>query len=93
MHALSGKKILVFTESYGDINGVALTTRKIIDYLRSHGANIVIVAPVSPVCPDSTSDQIRVLWLPAADEPRAGAGVPSAIRQDRVEGCEQMAGG
>ncbi|KJA18625.1 glycosyltransferase family 4 protein [Hypholoma sublateritium FD-334 SS-4] len=82
MHPLSGKKLLVFTESYGDVNGVALTTRKIIEYLRSHGANIVIVAPVSPIFPESTSDQIRVSGYPLPMNPELALAYP--LRLDKI---------
>ncbi|KJA14259.1 glycosyltransferase family 4 protein [Hypholoma sublateritium FD-334 SS-4] len=82
MHTLSGKKLLLFTESYGDINGVSRTTGKIIEYLRSHGVHVVIVAPVSPFHPASTHDQIRVSGYPLPMNPELSVAYP--LRLDNI---------
>lgn len=42
---LRGKKILLATESWGPVNGVSRTTRSLVEYLREHGADLILVAP------------------------------------------------
>lgn len=42
---LHGKKILLATESWGPVNGVSRTTRSLVEYLRHHGAELILVAP------------------------------------------------
>ncbi|KAJ5666595.1 hypothetical protein N7462_011004 [Penicillium macrosclerotiorum] len=42
---LQGKKILLATESWGPVNGVSRTTRSLVEYLRSHGVELILVAP------------------------------------------------
>lgn len=42
---LHGKKILLATESWGPVNGVSRTTRSLVEYLRQHGAELILVAP------------------------------------------------
>jgi len=42
---LIGKKILLATESWGPVNGVSRTTRSFVEYLRDHGAELVLIAP------------------------------------------------
>jgi glycosyltransferase involved in cell wall biosynthesis len=42
---LVGKKILLATESWGPVNGVSRTTRSLVEYLREHGAELILVAP------------------------------------------------
>lgn len=42
---LRGKKILLATESWGPVNGVSRTTRSLVEYLRDHGAELILVAP------------------------------------------------
>ncbi|KAI1103825.1 glycosyltransferase family 4 protein [Jackrogersella minutella] len=42
---LSGKRILLCTESLGPVNGVSRTTKMLIDQLRSNGALVSVVAP------------------------------------------------
>lgn len=42
---LRGKKILLATESWGPVNGVSRTTRSLVEYLREHGAELILVAP------------------------------------------------
>lgn len=43
--SLRNKRILLATESLGPVNGVSRTTRSLIEYLRSNGANVAVVAP------------------------------------------------
>ncbi|KAI2790663.1 hypothetical protein POX_c03509 [Penicillium oxalicum] len=42
---LRGKKVLLATESWGPVNGVSRTTRSLVEYLRGHGVDLVVVAP------------------------------------------------
>ncbi|KAJ5819007.1 hypothetical protein N7474_004598 [Penicillium riverlandense] len=42
---LEGKRILLATESWGPVNGVSRTTRSLVEYLRAHGVDLVVVAP------------------------------------------------
>ncbi|KAI1463793.1 glycosyltransferase family 4 protein [Daldinia caldariorum] len=42
---LSGKRILLCTESLGPVNGVSRTTKMLVDQLRSHGTLVSVVAP------------------------------------------------
>ncbi|CAK7198359.1 hypothetical protein SEUCBS139899_001020 [Sporothrix eucalyptigena] len=42
---LRGKRILLCTESFGPVNGVSRTTLMLVNHLRSHGANVAVVAP------------------------------------------------
>lgn len=43
--ALRGKRIVVFSESLGPINGVSRTTTQIIRYLQANGMDLKLVAP------------------------------------------------
>ncbi|CAG8358748.1 unnamed protein product [Penicillium salamii] len=43
---LQGKKILLATESWGPVNGVSRTTKSLVEYLLSNGADLTLVAPV-----------------------------------------------
>jgi glycosyltransferase involved in cell wall biosynthesis len=43
--ALKGKRILLATESLGPVNGVSRTTGMLIEYLRSNGVDLAVVAP------------------------------------------------
>ncbi|RMZ85293.1 hypothetical protein DV738_g40, partial [Chaetothyriales sp. CBS 135597] len=43
--ALRGKRILLATESLGPVNGVSRTTLSLVEYLRSHGVDLAVVAP------------------------------------------------
>ncbi|KAJ5100088.1 hypothetical protein N7532_007089 [Penicillium argentinense] len=42
---LYGKKLLLATESWGPVNGVSRTTRSLVEYLRNHGVDLLLVAP------------------------------------------------
>lgn len=42
---LEGKRVLLATESWGPVNGVSRTTRSLVEYLRAHGVDLVLVAP------------------------------------------------
>ncbi|KAJ5614850.1 hypothetical protein N7528_008504 [Penicillium herquei] len=42
---LQGKKVLLATESWGPVNGVSRTTRSLVEYLRDHGVELILVAP------------------------------------------------
>jgi glycosyltransferase involved in cell wall biosynthesis len=42
---LQGKKVLLATESWGPVNGVSRTTRSLVEYLREHGVELILVAP------------------------------------------------
>ena len=42
---LDGKKVLLATESWGPVNGVSRTTRSLVEYLRDHGVELILVAP------------------------------------------------
>ncbi|CAK7566108.1 MAG: hypothetical protein SEPTF4163_004042 [Sporothrix epigloea] len=42
---LRGKRILLCTESFGPVNGVSRTTLMLVNHLRTHGANVAVVAP------------------------------------------------
>ncbi|KAF7561964.1 hypothetical protein G7046_g2186 [Stylonectria norvegica] len=42
---LKGKRILLCTESFGPVNGVSRTTLMLVNHLRSHGAQVAVVAP------------------------------------------------
>ncbi|KAJ5161008.1 hypothetical protein N7492_006400 [Penicillium capsulatum] len=42
---LEGKRILLATESWGPVNGVSRTTRSLVEYLRDHGVDLILVAP------------------------------------------------
>ncbi|KAF7720179.1 Phosphatidyl-myo-inositol alpha-mannosyltransferase [Penicillium ucsense] len=44
-NVLRGKKVLLATESWGPVNGVSRTTRSLVEYLRSHGVDLIVVAP------------------------------------------------
>ncbi|KAJ5901489.1 hypothetical protein N7495_002017 [Penicillium taxi] len=43
--SLQGKKVLLATESWGPVNGVSRTTRSLVEYLRAHGVELLLVAP------------------------------------------------
>lgn len=43
--SLQGKRILLCTESFGPVNGVSRTTLMLVNHLRSHGAQVAVVAP------------------------------------------------
>jgi glycosyltransferase involved in cell wall biosynthesis len=43
--ALRGKRIMLCTESFGPVNGVSRTTLMLVNHLRSHGADVAVVAP------------------------------------------------
>ncbi|OIW32680.1 UDP-Glycosyltransferase/glycogen phosphorylase [Coniochaeta ligniaria NRRL 30616] len=45
--ALRGKRILLCTESFGQVNGVSRTTTMLVNHLRSNGAVVAVVAPDS----------------------------------------------
>jgi glycosyltransferase involved in cell wall biosynthesis len=45
---LRGKKILLCSESFGPVNGVSRTTLMLVDYLRSNGVHVAVVAPQCP---------------------------------------------
>lgn len=45
--ALRGKRILLCTESFGQVNGVSRTTTMLVNHLRTHGAVVAVVAPDS----------------------------------------------
>lgn len=47
--ALRGKRILLCTESFGQVNGVSRTTLMLVNHLRSHGAIVAVVAPHSHI--------------------------------------------
>jgi glycosyltransferase involved in cell wall biosynthesis len=47
--ALRGKRILIATESFGPVNGVSRTTKYLVEYLRSNGVNVAVVAPAISV--------------------------------------------
>lgn len=42
---LEGKRVLLATESWGPVNGVSRTTRSLVEYLRAHGVELILVAP------------------------------------------------
>ncbi|KAJ5456161.1 uncharacterized protein N7458_003744 [Penicillium daleae] len=42
---LQAKKVLLATESWGPVNGVSRTTRSLVEYLRRHGVELILVAP------------------------------------------------
>ena len=42
---LRGKRILLATESFGPVNGVSRTTLNLVEYLRSNGVQVAVVAP------------------------------------------------
>ncbi|KAI1809082.1 hypothetical protein GGS20DRAFT_573649 [Poronia punctata] len=42
---LRGRRILLCSESFGQVNGVSRTTSMIVSHLRSHGALVSVVAP------------------------------------------------
>ncbi|KAJ5490730.1 hypothetical protein N7539_002297 [Penicillium diatomitis] len=44
-NVLRGKKVLLATESWGPVNGVSRTTRSLVEYLRNHGVDLIVVAP------------------------------------------------
>ncbi|KAJ5578788.1 uncharacterized protein N7459_007752 [Penicillium hispanicum] len=44
-NVLEGKKVLLATESWGPVNGVSRTTRSLVEYLRAHGVELILVAP------------------------------------------------
>ncbi|RFU27318.1 hypothetical protein B7463_g9027, partial [Scytalidium lignicola] len=53
--SLRGKRILLATESFGPVNGVSRTTLMLVEYLRSHGVQVAVVAPhISVGAPTST---------------------------------------
>lgn len=43
--SLRGRRILLATESLGPVNGVSRTTLSLVDYLRSNGVDLAVVAP------------------------------------------------
>jgi glycosyltransferase involved in cell wall biosynthesis len=43
--ALRGKRILLCTESFGQVNGVSRTTTMLVNHLRTKGAIVAVVAP------------------------------------------------
>lgn len=44
---LKGKRLLLATESLGQVNGVSRTTTSLLKYLRSNGVEVAVVAPQS----------------------------------------------
>ncbi|KAH8912999.1 family 4 glycosyltransferase [Coniochaeta sp. PMI_546] len=59
-HSLRGKRILLCTESFGQVNGVSRTTTMLVNHLRSNGAVVAVVAPDS----HSKHDTITPLRAP-----------------------------
>ncbi|KAH8809139.1 family 4 glycosyltransferase [Xylogone sp. PMI_703] len=53
--ALKGKRILLATESFGPVNGVSRTTLMLVQYLRSHGVQVAVVAPHISVGAESST--------------------------------------
>ncbi|KAB5576218.1 family 4 glycosyltransferase [Coniochaeta sp. 2T2.1] len=53
--ALHGKKILLCTESFGQVNGVSRTTTMLVNHLRQQGAVVAVVAPQTHTNHDSTT--------------------------------------
>ncbi|KAB5515087.1 family 4 glycosyltransferase [Coniochaeta sp. 2T2.1] len=51
--ALHGKKILLCTESFGQVNGVSRTTTMLVNHLRQQGAVVTVVAPQTHTNHDS----------------------------------------
>ncbi|KAL2416591.1 hypothetical protein ABEF95_006606 [Exophiala dermatitidis] len=45
--SLRGKRVLLFTESHGPVNGVSRTTLSLINYLRDQGVHLAVVSPGS----------------------------------------------
>lgn len=74
---LQGKRILLTTESLGPVNGVSRTTRSLIEYLKSQGADLVVVAPGQP------SPEQR---LPAEKPPAATTTTATTGRELRIQG-------
>lgn len=86
---LKGKSILVCTESYGNIDGVSLTTLNIVTYLRKTGAHVAIIAPSSPLpATEITYDAIRLSGWPLPYNPELSAVYPARI--DRL--CKRSFG-
>lgn len=46
---LIGKRVLLATESFGPVNGVSRTTKYLVEYLRSNGVTVAVVAPAQSV--------------------------------------------
>lgn len=86
---LKGRSILVCTESYGNIDGVSLTTLNIVTYLRRSGAHVAIIAPSSPLpATELTYDAIRLSGWPLPYNPELSAAYPARI--DRL--CKRSFG-
>ena len=86
---VKGRSILVCTESYGNIDGVSLTTLNIVNYLRRCGAHVAIIAPSSPLpATELTYDAIRLSGWPLPYNPELSAVYPARI--DRL--CKRSFG-
>ncbi|KAL2424202.1 hypothetical protein ABEF95_004487 [Exophiala dermatitidis] len=54
---LRGKRVLLFTESHGPVNGVSRTTLSLINYLRDQGVHLAVVSPGSEHVESKSQDR------------------------------------
>lgn len=83
---LKGKKVLLATESFGNVNGVSRTTGQLVAYLRENGVDVAVVAPASPThpvsVPSATNPEIRLKGFPLPYNPELSVVYP--FRIDRL---------
>jgi glycosyltransferase involved in cell wall biosynthesis len=86
---LRGKRILLATESFGPVNGVSRTTLNLVEYLRSNGVQVAVVAPEistgSSSSTTSTTDdnqiEVRLQGYPLPYNPELSVVYPVRLSQ------------
>lgn len=83
---LRAKRVLLATESLGQINGVSRTTQSLIQYLRDNGVHVAVVAPKSKDyrsrLKTSNDPEVRVHGYPLPHSPDLTIAYP--LRLDRL---------
>lgn len=82
---LRGKKVLLATESFGPINGVSKTTLNLVEYLRSNGVDVAVVAPhigTHEKIPTTDRREIRLQGYPLPYNPELSVVYP--VRLSRL---------
>ncbi|RDL39926.1 uncharacterized protein BP5553_04266 [Venustampulla echinocandica] len=89
--SLRGKRVLLATESFGPVNGVSRTTLNLVQYLRSQGVRVAVVAPEISTNSNTTSDssptvdndeiEVRVQGYPLPYNPELSVVYPVRLSQ------------
>ncbi|KAH8679101.1 hypothetical protein BGZ60DRAFT_428902 [Tricladium varicosporioides] len=85
---LRGRSIILATESFGPVNGVSKTTLNLVEYLRSQGVKVAVVAPeinsTSTSLTTSTTDgeiEVRLKGYPLPYDPSLSVVYPFRLSQ------------